>query len=174
MVHLKRSSVSHDYSWFNHGRPEHPGYLKKTCLPARTQMPDDSQSINDSAQTIDFVDVRIYPIDLEFLLPFLRQRAHFVANPEDADFILSMNSVSSDAIETLTRAKRWGKPIAWWTVEDPNWFEAFIEQAAHADFVFTTDEVCVPQYRHRLGHDRVFWLPLACSPELHHSLMLDG
>lgn len=117
-----------------------------------------------------FQNVRIYALGCEFLMPFLRSCAYFVENPEEADFIFSMNNLADGATEALIEAKRWGKPIAWWTIEDPNWFETFVPQAAQADFVFTTDEVCIPRYRERLGHNRIFWLPLACSPELHYPL----
>ncbi|MCD9185054.1 MAG: glycosyltransferase [Pyrinomonadaceae bacterium] len=117
-------------------------------------------------------NVRIYPLGCGFLMPFLHPCAQFVENPGEADFILSMNNLAAGATEALIDAKKFGKPVAWWTIEDPNWFENFITQAAHADFVFTTDEICIPRYRERLGHERIFWLPLACSPELHQPLEL--
>lgn len=129
-----------------------------------------NQFIDNRNHRADFVNVRVYALGCWFLMPFLSSCAHFVENPVEADFIVSMNNLAAGATESLTEAKRWGKPIAWWTIEDPNSFEEFISQAAHADFVFTTDEVCIPRYCERLGHNRVFWLPLACSPELHYPL----
>ncbi|MBI1762151.1 MAG: glycosyltransferase [Acidobacteria bacterium] len=117
-----------------------------------------------------FASARIYPLGGEFLGPFLTPCAHFVGHPEEADIILAFNSVAADAVVKLAEARHFEKPIAWWTIEDPNWFEAFITQARLADYVFTTDEECLPLYRERLGHDRIFWLPLACSPEIHHPL----
>lgn len=136
------------------------------------QTSPENQTIENPIGKVGFTDVRVYALGCWFLLPFLRPCAHFVEDPEDADFIISMNNQAAGATESLIEARRWGKPIAWWTIEDPNSFEEFIRQAAHADFVFTTDEACLPQYRDRLGHSRVFPLPLACSPELHRPLDL--
>jgi spore maturation protein CgeB len=119
--------------------------------------------------------VRLYPIAFDFLLPLCRPFADFVDRPEEADLLLAMNSAQPGAVRTLAEARHFGKPLAFWTIEDPNWFDAFVEQAAVADFVFTSDEACLPRYQQRLGHNRVFWLPLACSPEFHHPLGLaDG
>jgi spore maturation protein CgeB len=132
----------------------------------------ENQSIENPIQKVGFVNARVYALGCEFILPFLRPCARFVENPEEADFVISMNNAAAGATESLIEARRWGKPIVWWTIEDPNSFEEFISQAAQADFVFTTDEVCIPQYRNRLGHKCVFWLPLACSPELHRPLEL--
>jgi spore maturation protein CgeB len=111
---------------------------------------------------------RIFPLQCDFLLPYLEPSGCFTANPREADFVLAANSTDPGFLETLRDARRWGKPVAWWTIEDPNSFEMFLPQAAEADFVFTSDENCIPAYRERLGHDRVFWLPMACSPEYHH------
>lgn len=121
-----------------------------------------------------FAGARIYALGCEFLMPFLEPCAQFVERPEEADLILAMNSTVPNAETELADARRYGKPIAWWTIEDPNWFEAFIAQARLADYVFTTDEECLPRYRERLGHVRIFWLPLACSPEIHHPLPAAG
>src|SRR5207244_10659741 len=35
-----------------------------------------------------------------------------------------------------------------------------------------TAAACIPAYSARLGHDRVYWLPLACSPTFHQPLGL--
>jgi len=110
----------------------------------------------------------------DFLLPFLNTCANFVDNPDEADFILALNSSEKDAAQSLKDQRRYSKPIAWWTIEDPNWFEAFIDQARQADYIFTSDEACIPQYRNLLKHDNIFWLPLACSPEFHYPLPLDA
>ena len=126
---------------------------------------------------IDFpyVNTRIYAVGFEFLFPFVEPFGQFVTEPEDANFVLTMNSFEPNAVQKLAEVKRMNRPLAWWTVEDPMAFEAFFGQAALADFVFTTDEACIPQYIQRLGHNRVFWLPLACSPHFHRPLeLLDG
>lgn len=115
------------------------------------------------------IEGNIYPLGCEFLLPFLEPYGCMTNDVQKADFILAANNTRDTFLSELKQAKTLGKPLAWWTIEDPNWFEAFIQQAELADFVFTSDEACIPRYQQRLGHKRVFWLPLACSPEHHHS-----
>ena len=110
---------------------------------------------------------RILPIGCEFLLPYLEPSGCFTSTPSEADLVLATNDTSAGYLRRLENARALGLPIAWWTIEDPNWFESFIDQAACADFVFTSDEACIGRYRERLGHAHVFWLPLACAPEFH-------
>jgi spore maturation protein CgeB len=124
-----------------------------------------------SADASAQVPAKIYAVGFEFLLPYMEKHGQFVAQPEAADFILTMNNPKADWSQTMASLKG-DKPIVWWTLEDPNWFETFIHQAAQADFVFTTDAACIPRYQQELGHNRVFWLPLACSPEFHFPLDL--
>jgi spore maturation protein CgeB len=119
-----------------------------------------------------FVDAAVSPLGCDFLLPFLTPCARFVDDPAGADFILALNDSRPDAVARLVGSRRWGRPLAWWTIEDPNHFDEFLPQAAVADFVFTTDEACIPRYVSALRHNRVFWLPLACSPEFHGPLQL--
>jgi predicted O-methyltransferase YrrM len=114
------------------------------------------------------VTARILPLGCDFLFPYIEPHGHFTNEPRDADLVLAANNTTPGYLRTLEDARALGIPIAWWTIEDPNWFESFIEQAALADVVFTSDEACIGRYRERLGHDRVFWLPLACAPEFHH------
>ena len=122
----------------------------------------------DKVDLNTYPNARVYTIAFGFLQPFLERFGGFVSHIEEADFVLAMNTADPDAIAQLHEAKRTHKPLAWWTIEDPNAFDIFFEQATLADFVFTTDEACIPQYVSRLGHNRVFWLPLACSPQFHY------
>ena len=64
-----------------------------------------------------------------------------------------------------------GIPTAFWNKEDPPHFNQFVEAAALFDYVFTTDENCIPAYREKCGHDRVFALPFSASPILHNPFM---
>jgi spore maturation protein CgeB len=132
----------------------------------------DSNTQPSSEIVFPHVNARIYAVGFEFLKPFMEPFGQFVTQPEEADFVLTMNSWESDAVQKLAKVKRLNKPIVWWTIEDPNAFEAFFGQAAQADFVFTTDEARIPHYTQRLKHHRVFWLPLACSPHFHQPLDL--
>jgi spore maturation protein CgeB len=118
--------------------------------------------------TGDGFEPTIYAIGLDFLRPFLTPHARFAERPEEADFLLAMNCWNDPhAAARLRAARRAGKPLAWWTIEDPNSFSDFLSQAREADFVFTSDEACVEKYVRELGHGRVHWLPLACAPEVH-------
>ncbi len=60
-----------------------------------------------------------------------------------------------------------GIPTVFYNKEDPPNFEFFIEAAKLFDFVFTSDADCIPEYRARVGHDRVFALPFAAQPRIH-------
>lgn len=56
---------------------------------------------------------------------------------------------------------------AFWNKEDPTHFEHFLPLARMVNFVFTTEENCVPIYKHLLGHKRVHLLQFAVQPKLH-------
>lgn len=119
-------------------------------------------------------EVAIHALDFSAALPFFQPLARFVERPEEADFVLTMNYWGNldEAVARLVEVRRAGKPIAFWCAEDPNDFEKFLPQARLADVVFTTDELCIPRYQSRLGHQRVHWLPWACAPEIHRPLPL--
>jgi spore maturation protein CgeB/SAM-dependent methyltransferase len=61
-------------------------------------------------------------------------------------------------------------PTVFWNKEDPANFDVFIDVAKDFDFVFTTDADCIPRYRERVGHDRVFALPFAAQPAIHNPM----
>lgn len=61
-------------------------------------------------------------------------------------------------------------PTVFWNKEDPPDFETFIDLAKDFDWVFTTDANCVPQYKERCGHDRIFALPFAAQPAIHNPI----
>lgn len=60
-------------------------------------------------------------------------------------------------------------PTIFWNKEDPFHYHAFIETAKHFDFVFTTDQNSVEQYK-KDGCDHVFTLPFAAQPKLHNPI----
>ena len=86
------------------------------------------------------IAARIFPLGCDFLFPYLEPYGCFTSNPQEADLILAANNTTVGFLETLREARQYGKPIAWWTIEDPNSFGSFLDQAAQADFVFTSDE----------------------------------
>ncbi|MBN2563040.1 MAG: glycosyltransferase [Phycisphaerae bacterium] len=58
-------------------------------------------------------------------------------------------------------------PTVFWNKEDPPNFEHFISAATLFDHIFTTDENCIPLYRQRVKHDRVYVLPFGVQPDIH-------
>lgn len=61
-------------------------------------------------------------------------------------------------------------PIVFWNKEDPVYTDAFMTAAGYADYVFTTDIDCIPVYKARLSHDRVYHLHFAAQPKLHNPI----
>ena len=118
--------------------------------------------------------MKICAIGFDFMLPYIRSYCELVEDARDADFVLTMNNAGAPQIVAGAReaAHDAGKPLCWWTIEDPNSLAGFMSQARMADFVFTSDKACIPHYRRQCGHDRVFWLPLAACEELHRPLPL--
>lgn len=58
-------------------------------------------------------------------------------------------------------------PTVFWNKEDPPNFDVFIDVAKDFDFIFTTDEDCIPKYRRMCRHDRIYLMPFASQPRLH-------
>lgn len=70
-------------------------------------------------------------------------------------------------VELANECRRRGIPTIFWNKEDPPHFENFLASAALFDIVLTTDANCIPRYKERLGHDRVFQLAFAAQPRIH-------
>lgn len=112
----------------------------------------------------------------DFLRPYIEDTdgIDLVEEASQADFVLSMNNAGHDELIEQARdiAHKANKPFCWWTCEDPNSCLYFLPQARLADYVFTSDACMIPWYREQLGHDRIYWLPLAAAPKYHHPLPL--
>ncbi|MCL2499442.1 MAG: glycosyltransferase [Defluviitaleaceae bacterium] len=77
----------------------------------------------------------------------------------------------SPELENLTKHCRNKKiPIVFWCKEDPVHFETFLPVARLADFVFTTDEDCIPKYITDLKHNHVYHLHFAAQPQMHNPI----
>ncbi|RAX45686.1 glycosyltransferase [Arthrobacter sp. AQ5-06] len=72
-----------------------------------------------------------------------------------------------DFIALLAHCRSEGIPTVFWNKEDPPHFEDFLPAASLFDAVFTSDVNKIPEYRERLGHDRVEVLPFAAQPAIH-------
>ena len=117
----------------------------------------------------------IYPYGFDFLRPYCEEAGMFVDDPAAADCVLTMNQAGGGlhvVDEAREIADKYGIPLAWWTIEDPNSYRFTLPQARLADHVFTSDAAMIPQYQRGLGHERVWWLPLAASAEYHRPLPL--
>ena len=90
---------------------------------------------------------------------------------EVADFTRRNPSPLSDV---LSAAGELSIPTVFWNTEDPVHFDTFAPAAAGFDWIFTTDEDCVPRYRELAGHDRVAALPFAAQPRIHNPLGAGG
>jgi len=88
--------------------------------------------------------------------------------------IASYNKNMGDELVDLVECcRRNGVPTVFWNKEDPAHFDRFIGKAALFDIVLTTDEDCIPEYRQRLGHDRVYALPFAAQPTIHNPIQTE-
>ncbi len=73
-------------------------------------------------------------------------------------------------IELVRHCQARGIPTVFWNKEDPPNFEHFAATAVLFDYIFTTDESCVPRYQAIAGHDRVGVLPFAAQPAIHNAI----
>ncbi|SEH05612.1 glycosyltransferase family protein [Candidatus Venteria ishoeyi] len=72
--------------------------------------------------------------------------------------------------ELIQWAKKSDIPTVFWNKEDPSNFERFIETAIKFDYIFTTDENCIEQYRkHTSAEKYIAALPFAAEPSIHNS-----
>lgn len=89
----------------------------------------------------------------------------------DEKWYLKICELNSTMDQTLKNLVSWCRkkeiPTVFWNMEDPLHFHQFIEAAKLFDFIFTTDEDCIPRYIEILGHNRVYLLPFAAHPKLH-------
>ncbi|MDA3857309.1 MAG: glycosyltransferase [Roseovarius sp.] len=80
--------------------------------------------------------------------------------------------LSSELRHIISWCKERGIPTVFWNKEDPVHFETFLTTANQFDMVCTTDIDCIGRYKTALGHDRVYFLPFACQPEVHNPIEL--
>jgi hypothetical protein len=73
-------------------------------------------------------------------------------------------------IDLVRHCRSRGIPTVFWNKEDPPNFEHFVHSTPLFDYVFTTDESCVPRYRAVLDHDRIGVLPFAAQTAIHNPL----
>lgn len=75
-----------------------------------------------------------------------------------------------ELLDLLSFCKENSIPTVFWNKEDPANYPHFIETAKLFDFIFTTDENSIEQYRQDTGHDRSYVLPFAAQPAIHNPI----
>lgn len=103
-----------------------------------------------------------HPIQLLFV------ESAWHGNNDAWQYQLTGSKAPSEALCALVaHCRERGIPSVLWNKEDPPHFADFLPTAKIFDFVFTTDETLLPQYRHELGHNNVGVLPFAASTAIH-------
>jgi spore maturation protein CgeB len=80
------------------------------------------------------------------------------------------NPAGSELDELILWCNSQDIPTVFWNKEDPPNFDRFIQTAVKFDYIFTTDENCVPAYQARCGHDRIYPLMFAAQPAIHNPI----
>lgn len=131
--------------------------------------------------------MKVLFLGADFMAPFFAPEVeqlvvvdlHHAPEPQiephrDAVFAYAMNTIGGENVSKLWAARdvctRLGIPTVWSTVEDPNSFGTFFQQAAGFDVICTSDEVMIPRYLDWYPGAKVIWLPLAAQPAIHKPL----
>ena len=70
----------------------------------------------------------------------------------------------------ITHAKNNGIKTVFQSIEDPSNFEYFLPVAEKFDYIFTTDTDCIPIYKEKLGHHRVFFGEYGVNPQFNNPI----
>lgn len=74
--------------------------------------------------------------------------------------------------ELLEWCKKENIPTVFWNKEDPVHFNRFIQTAVNFDYIFTTDENMVSEYKKMAGHENVYALPFAAQPAINNPIKI--
>lgn len=75
--------------------------------------------------------------------------------------------------ELIEWCKKEGIPTVFWNKEDPVHYDVFINTAKMFDYIFTTDENKVSDYKRDTKNDNVYALPFAAQPKIHNPIKID-
>ena len=84
------------------------------------------------------------------------------------------NAPSTNLVSLVSAAKAEGIPTVFWNKEDPAHFDDFVDTARLFDWVYTTESALLPEYRERLGHDRIGLLAFAAQQSIHNPIRPRG
>ncbi|WP_053956173.1 glycosyltransferase family protein [Inediibacterium massiliense] len=88
--------------------------------------------------------------------------------------IAHLEKIKNQSLKQLIyECKKRKIPTIFWNKEDPLFFSSFLETAKLFDYVFTTDQSCIPKYKELLGHNQVYILPFAAQPKIHNPVHKD-
>ncbi|WP_345474143.1 glycosyltransferase [Glutamicibacter ectropisis] len=92
----------------------------------------------------------------------------WAGNDKTWQYHLTGDSAPRPALVDMVNAFRSKSiPTVFWNKEDPPHFNDFLDCAKLFDFVLTSDERKIPDYRRELGHDRVASLSFGAQPAFH-------
>ncbi len=89
---------------------------------------------------------------------------------KDGKWMKKVSKISNELIDVLYWAKKNSVPTVFWHKEVPPHFSTFMQVTKMFDYIFLTDADCVLPYRAKVGHERVYFLPFACQPKIHHPI----
>lgn len=85
---------------------------------------------------------------------------------------------SENNIKELRELIEWCKvnqiPTVFWNKEDPVHYDVFINTAKMFDYIFTTDENRVSNYKRDAHNEHVYVLPFAAQPKIHNPIKISG
>ncbi|OEH86744.1 hypothetical protein BHU72_00260 [Desulfuribacillus stibiiarsenatis] len=84
--------------------------------------------------------------------------------------IVDMNYLDNEVAKLISYCNDMGIKTVFWNKEDPPNYYRFLNAAKLFDYVFTTDEKCIPYYKRDLGHDNIWSLSFAAQPEIHNPI----
>ncbi|QZY57027.1 glycosyltransferase family protein [Crassaminicella profunda] len=85
--------------------------------------------------------------------------------------IANINTTNDKTLENLVcTCRKYNIPTVFWNKEDPLFFSYFIESAKLFDYVFTTEEACIEEYKKIIGHNNIYVLPFAAQPKIHNPI----
>jgi spore maturation protein CgeB len=79
--------------------------------------------------------------------------------------------IGVELFELLFWCKKKAIPTVFWCKEDPPHFKHFIGTAMRFDYIFTTAQECIENYKKYCGHDRVYPLLFAAQPKLQNPVL---
>ena len=86
-------------------------------------------------------------------------------------YIGKIGDLKKKGLKTMVEAyKAKGVPTIFWNKEDPVHFDHFIDDARYFDFIFTTDQDCIPKYQNKTGHTKIYPLPFAAQEKTHNPI----